>query len=135
MCFFSCTFHNLNLFKPSSCAAGGTNLGKTTIHEVGHWLNIRHTFTYSCSGSEFPTNSNVVDDTPTQFYPSSGLPVYPNYSTCTSAKTTDNPNGILMTMNFMDYTADKGKSMFTKSQVIVMKSMFLPGGARSSFAQ
>lgn len=121
---------NLNLFKPYSCAAGSTNLGRTAVHEIGHWLNVRHIFadrlsTSYCS-SEFPTG--VVDDTPSQPYPSSGTPVYPTYSTCPGTP-------IQMTMNFMDYTSDKGKSMFTKGQVTIMKSMFLTGGARESFTQ
>jgi hypothetical protein len=69
-----------------------------------------------------------VDDTPSQPYPSSGTPVYPSYSTCPGTP-------IKMTMNFMDYTSDKGKSMFSKGQVTIMKNMFLTGGARESFAQ
>lgn len=119
---------NYSKFRPYSNY--GNNLGRTTVHEVGHWLNIRHIFadrlsTSYCS-SEFPTG--VVDDTPSQPYPSSGTPVYPTYSTCPGTP-------ILMTMNFMDYTQDVGKSMFTKGQVTIMKSMFLTGGARASFTQ
>ena len=104
------------------------NLGRIATHEVGHWMNLNHTFYYNCSDDK-------VSDTPAVRYATIGLPTFPKYSTCPNAKTISNPLGILMTMNYMDYTQDSGMSMFTIGQKVRMLSLFTAGGVRESFRQ
>nr|WP_246211641.1 zinc metalloprotease [Phytoactinopolyspora alkaliphila] len=81
--------------------------GRTTTHEVGHWLNLRHIWGddgEGCHGSDF------VDDTPNQGGPNQGRPTYPTVS-CANG-----PHGDMF-MNFMDYTDDACMAMFTAGQV------------------
>ncbi|HEV2706280.1 MAG TPA: zinc metalloprotease [Pyrinomonadaceae bacterium] len=82
------------------------NLGRTTTHEVGHWLNLRHIWgdTEDCSGSDF------VADTPNAAGPNFGTPSFPHIS-CNNG-----PNGDMF-MNYMDYVDDAAMFMFTPQQV------------------
>ena len=82
------------------------NLGRTTTHEVGHWLNLRHIWgdTEDCSGSDF------IGDTPNQQFPNRGKPSFP-HATCGNG-----PHGDMF-MNYMDYVDDAAMFMFTKGQV------------------
>lgn len=88
------------------------NLGRTTTHEVGHWLNLRHIWgddaaPYACQGSDF------IDDTPNQAGPNYGRPTFPSIS-CNNG-----PNGDMF-MNYMDYVDDEAMFMFTPQQVVRM---------------
>lgn len=98
------------------------NLGRTATHEVGHWLNLRHIWGDANCGTDY------VADTPTHNTANYGVPSYPHYSTCSG-------NPIEMTMNYMDYSDDRGLYMFTNGQKSRMLSLFSAGGARYSFAQ
>lgn len=98
------------------------NLGRTATHEVGHWLNLRHIWGDATCGTD------LVADTPTHNTANYGVPTYPHYSTCTGTP-------IEMTMNYMDYSDDRGLYMFTNGQKSRMLSLFSSGGARYSFAQ
>jgi hypothetical protein len=42
-------------------------------------------------------------------------------------------NPVEMTMNYMDYTDDRGMFMFSNGQKSRMGAIFLSGGARASF--
>lgn len=105
---------------------GGTakapfDLGRTTTHEVGHWLNLRHIWgddDTACYGDDF------VSDTPNQGGPNFGEPTFPTVS-CGNA-----PNGDMF-MNFMDYVDDRAMYMFTKGQAERMDACLAE--ARSSF--
>jgi len=96
--------------------------GRTATHEVGHWMNLRHIWGDTTCGTDY------VADTPTHNAANYGNPTYPHYSTCTGTP-------IEMTMNYMDYTDDKGMYMFSNGQKDRMLSVFAPGGVRNSFAQ
>ena len=87
-------------------AAAPFNLGRTTTHEVGHWLNLIHIWgdRLDCSGTD------LVDDTPTQQAPNYNKPVFPHV-TCNNG-----PNGDMF-MNYMDYVDDDSMFMFTPGQV------------------
>lgn len=98
------------------------NLGRTATHEVGHWMNLRHIWGDATCGSD------LVADTPQHNAANYGVPTYPHYSTCTGTP-------IEMTMNYMDYTDDRGMYMFTAGQKARMDAIFATGGARNSFAQ
>ena len=93
-------------FGTAGSAATPFNLGRSTTHEIGHYLNLRHIWgdTPDCSGSDF------VDDTPNAEDANFGKPTFPNVS-CNNG-----PNGDLF-MNYMDYTDDDSMFMFTPGQV------------------
>ena len=96
------------------------NLGRTATHEVGHWMNLRHIWGDTTCGSD------LVSDTPTHNTANYGDPVYPHLSTCTGTP-------VEMTMNYMDYTDDRGMYMFTVGQKSRMSALFVSGGARAGF--
>ena len=80
------------------------NKGRTTTHELGHWLGLYHIWgddNGSCSGSD------DVNDTPNQADYNQGCPSFPHPS-CNN--TSD------MFMNYMDYTDDRCMMMFSKGQ-------------------
>jgi hypothetical protein len=96
------------------------NLGRTASHEVGHWMNLRHIWGDASCGND------LVADTPVHKTSNYGVPTYPYASTCLPAHNE-------MTMNYMDYTDDRGMFMFTNGQKARMTALFISGGARSSF--
>ena len=92
--------------------------GRTTTHEVGHWLNLRHIWgDGNCDLDDF------VADTPLSDAPNYGCPQYP------SIRCGSNDN----TMNYMDYTDDACMHMFTEGQKERMVAVFATGGPRESF--
>ncbi|MES2410429.1 MAG: zinc metalloprotease [Bacteroidota bacterium] len=106
----------------NSSSAYPYNLGRTATHEVGHWMNLRHIWGDATCGSD------LVSDTPSHNTANYGVPTYPHYSTCSGAP-------VEMTMNYMDYTDDRGMYMFSLGQKSRMDAIFLSGGPRFSFAQ
>jgi Pregnancy-associated plasma protein-A len=104
----------------NSAGAYPYNLGRTATHEVGHWMNLRHIWGDASCGSD------LVSDTPVHRTANYGVPTYPYASTCLPAHNE-------MTMNYMDYTDDRGMYMFTNGQKTRMAALFLSGGIRSGF--
>ena len=82
--------------------------GRTCTHEVGHWLNLVHTFDGGCSSSDKCT------DTPKEFISAFGCPVFPLLDKCSP----DFPG--VMFMNYMDYTDDDCMNLFTQCQCNTM---------------
>jgi hypothetical protein len=109
-----------NAFGRTGTVSGVYNLGRTATHEVGHWMNLRHIWGDATCGSD------QVSDTPTHNTANYGVPAYPHLSTCTGTP-------VEMTMNYMDYTDDRGMYMFTTGQKSRMDALFVSGGARSGF--
>ena len=93
-------------FGTKGTATAPFHLGRTTTHEIGHWLNLRHIWgdTEDCSGGDF------VADTPNAEGPNYGKPSFPHIS-CNNG-----PNGDMF-MNYMDYVDDDSMNMFTTQQV------------------
>ena len=70
--------------------------GRTTTHEVGHWLNLFHIWGDDGTGCR---GADHVPDTPTQASANFGEPAFPHVS-CNNG-----PNGDLF-MDYMDYVDD-----------------------------
>ncbi|MEU4392950.1 M43 family zinc metalloprotease [Kribbella sp. NPDC023855] len=99
-------------FGTNGTAAAPFDLGRTTTHEIGHYLNLFHIWGddgTGCSGSD------EVADTPNQGGPNFGVPTFPKLS-CSNG-----PDGDLF-VNYMDYTDDRGMVMFTAGQVARMEA-------------
>jgi hypothetical protein len=92
--------------------------GRTTTHEVGHWLNLRHIW-----GDGRCRQDDFVADTPSSDRPNYGCPG--EVSHCRS---------IDMVENYMDYTDDDCMGIFTEGQKVRMRSIFAAGGPRDEFA-
>ena len=86
--------------------------GKTTVHEVGHYLGLRHIWGDSggCAGDD------GIDDTPNAQSAS-------NYNCNFNQNSCVDPNGNPpdMVENFMDYSGDPCQNMFTNQQVLRMR--------------
>jgi len=101
------------------------NMGRTTTHEVGHWLNLEHIW-----GDEGCTDDDLVADTPNAAYPNFSFSpcTYPEYNSCDEGEG-DLPD---MFQNYMDYSEDLCFNLFTKGQKDRMRALFEPGGFRES---
>ena len=84
---------------------------KTAVHEIGHFLGLRHTWGDArfngCSVDDF------IDDTPNSVTASRGCPIGAN--TCNTDNLPDQVE------NYMDYGNQQCSNMFTKQQVAVMR--------------
>jgi len=98
-------------FGTTGTAKAPYNLGRTAVHEVGHWLNLNHIWgdTSDCSGTDH------VADTPNAQFPNYGAPSFPHI-TCSNGPSGD------MFMNYMDYVDDRVMVMFTHGQVARMQA-------------
>ncbi|WP_411766264.1 zinc metalloprotease [Winogradskyella sp. A3E31] len=90
--------------------------GRTTTHEVGHWMNLRHIW-----GDGRCRQDDFVSDTPDSDRPNYGCPGNP-----THCKSPD------MTENYMDYTNDDCMHLFTEGQKARMRAVFAPSGPRAA---
>jgi hypothetical protein len=95
------------------------NMGRTAVHEAGHWLGLKHIWGDTYCGDD------GVSDTPPQGNFTSGCP-QTFRSSCSNGADGD------MYMNFMDFTDDACMNLFTEGQKGRMRSLFYNGGARSS---
>ena len=115
-------------------------LGRIATHEVGHWLGLYHTFetALQTGNSEIPyclSGSYVGDycgDTPPQYGSNESCPNFPRISCIEVPDTSD------MFMNYMDYTNDQCRIMFTTDQSLriqtAMSNNFFRIGLNSSTA-
>jgi hypothetical protein len=100
-------------------STGIYRLGRTAVHETGHWLGLRHLW-----GDE-DCGDDGVDDTPQQATFTNGCPSSIRIS-CNNG-----PNGD-MYMDYMDFTNDDCLVMFTRGQKQKMRALFEPDGPRNS---
>lgn len=99
------------------------NKGRTTTHEIGHFLGLRHIWgddNGACGG-----DGDYVDDTPDQADRTLNCPSHPRNNTCDSELPT-------MFQNFLDYTNDACMNLFTIGQVERMHIILENSPRRSS---
>lgn len=94
--------------------------GRTTTHEIGHWMNLRHIWGDATCGTDY------VTDTPSHNTANYGCPSEGHKSTCTGTP-------VEMTMNYMDYTDDACMYMFSTGQKSRTRAVFASGGPRTGF--
>ena len=97
------------------------NGGRTLTREIAHWLGVRSLW----------GDGNCLDDycgdTPWQKQANTGAPIHPSFvNTCGPGTS---PNGE-MTMNFMDFTDDSCRYMFTPKQATRMQTAMSQGTYR-----
>ncbi len=93
--------------------------GRTTTHEVGHFLNLRHIWGDGGCGVD-----DFVADTPESDAP--------NYNCVTGHSSCGSED---MVQNYMDYSDDACMNLFTLGQKNRMRTILDPGGSRHSLAQ
>jgi hypothetical protein len=103
---------------PTTCTNFGPtspyNKGRTLTHELGHFLNLYHTF-QSCDGANCATSGDRVCDTPSANAAAYGCPAVGSVSGCVDTQ---------LTMNYMDYTDDACMYMFTAGQATRMLAWY-----------
>jgi hypothetical protein len=96
---------------------GAFKYGRTTTHEIGHWLGLKHI--WGDYENDSSCDSDYCDDTPPQSSPSPSSDFFcqDKFSLC---------NGIQyknMTENYMDYSADICMNIFTNDQNTRMQTV------------
>ncbi len=102
-----------NNFGTFPVLSSSNDRGRTTTHEIGHWLGLIHIWG-DLAGC---TTDDQVSDTPLQDEESGGCPVSPRGDNCSPLAST---NGILF-QNYMDYSNDACMNIFTQGQVSRMR--------------
>jgi hypothetical protein len=89
------------------------NAGRTTTHEVGHWLGLVHIWG---DDNGLCSNGDNISDTPNQADAHYRCETFPSTDACTQSS----PG--VMFMNYMDYTDDACMMFFTPGQTTRMRS-------------
>ncbi|WP_461139481.1 M43 family zinc metalloprotease [Spirosoma pomorum] len=100
------------------------NLGRTTTHEIGHWLGLLHP-----NGDASCGNDYVADTPPTESLNQSSQ-CRELYSTCVSGVRTRN-----LTEDYMDYSPDACMNLFTQGQVARMRAVLQLSPRRARLIQ
>ena len=104
---------------------GNTEERKTLIHEVGHYLFLRHPWGDEICGTDF------VHDTPPASIPDTARVTPPKKFPFRKNSCGDNTMGE-MYCNYMTYHADINRTMFTHGQASIMRATLSPGGTRET---
>ncbi|MEP0212883.1 MAG: M43 family zinc metalloprotease [Cellulophaga sp.] len=105
----------------TSDLVGGSNLGKTLTHEMGHFLGLEHLWGRE-ENADCMAFDDYCEDTPIVSRRTGG---------CSNAPTSCNGE-IALTQNYMDYTDDACMNMFTKDQAERMRYVLEKSNTRKS---
>ena len=99
---------NYNAFGTMGTAVAPFNRGRTTTHELGHWLGLRHIWGDGpCGVDDYCDDTPEIDDA---------------HYACPPGATGCDGNPALV-QNFMDYTDDVCMNMFTRDQRARMRAV------------
>ena len=96
--------------------------GKVLVHEIGHYLYLYHTFQEACTGTtltDCSTGGDRVCDTPQVKAPNTGCPSG-ILDSCLGETAPNGSNLPDQINNYMDYTNDACRNLFTPGQVTRM---------------
>lgn len=99
------------------------NLGRTTTHEVAHWLGLIHTWGDAVCGNDY------CADTPPTEEPNRSTVCLEKFSTCNGVRTRN------MIENYLDYSPDSCMNLFTKDQVGRMRAVLALAPRRASMVE
>jgi hypothetical protein len=91
--------------------------GRTAVHEIGHYLNCYHIWGNEYQFQDPCSGTDNVEDTPNQARANRGMLNFPDITQSCSGST--GPNGTMF-MNYMDYSDDDSRYIFTVGQVARM---------------
>lgn len=94
-----------------------SRMGRVAVHEVGHFLGLRHIWADDQGSFNRCSADDFIDDTPLQGV-GSNFNCNQNLNSCIEAKN-DLPD---MIENYMDYSSHACQNMFTKRQIITMRN-------------
>ncbi len=101
---------------------GSQAIGRTLVHEMGHYLGLDHTFEGGCSVN----GGDHCADTPPVFQNNFGCQI--GINSCTN----DNPDLPDQVENYMDYSDDDCYNMFTNNQKGIMRASLASFNLRGS---
>ena len=114
-------------FGTNGTAKNPYHLGRTLVHETGHWMNLQHPWGYvpeENSGIDPCDTDDEVADTPFSDEPNFGCDL--NHKSCGTMD---------MVQNYMDYSDDFCAVLFTLDQKERAAAIFAEGGSRHALSQ
>jgi len=119
---YSAAFGSNSIF-PGGSYTATYNKGRTAVHEIGHWVGLRHTWGDGTCATDY------CNDTPPAQTANYGCPTHPlKLGTCSGNTTGE------MFQNFMDYTDDACMYIFTNDQKTRIQTAMANGTYRSQLS-